>query len=118
VHASRPLIIEPSKMNRMVSAAAQTMDGPLSPPKTPQSPYGELSPYSDAPEAVIMVCSSTQTEEPAQMSRGLSATRLSSPPPPLAIPSINIQPPTSRPTTPRSPRLPQYFKHFGCQVNL
>ncbi|UNI20754.1 hypothetical protein JDV02_006814 [Purpureocillium takamizusanense] len=118
VHISRPLIIEPSKTSRMVSAAAQTMEGPLSPPKTPQSPYSELSPYSDASEGIIMVCSSTQTEEPLRMARGLSPARLNAPPPPLAIPSINIQPPTSRPTTPRSPRLPQHFKHFGCQVNM
>ncbi|KAJ6440356.1 nuclear migration protein [Purpureocillium lavendulum] len=117
VHASRPLSIEPPRMNKMVSAAAQTMDGPLSPPKTPQSPYGELSPYSDASEAVPMVCSSTQTEEPARTSRGLSPARHTVPPP-LAIPSISVQPPTSRPTTPRSPRLPQYFKHFGCQVSM
>ena len=39
-------------------------------------------------------------------------------PPPLPVPSINIQPPTSRPTTPKEARLPQHFKHFGCQVNI
>ncbi|KKA28953.1 hypothetical protein TD95_000919 [Thielaviopsis punctulata] len=36
----------------------------------------------------------------------------------VPIPSISIVPPTSRPSSPQEPRLPQYFKDFGCQVNM
>lgn len=118
VQISRPLIIEPPRVGtKMVSAAAQTIEEPLSPPRTPKSPFRDDTPPPEIQEAP-MVSSSTQTEEPPRMSRGLGPARLTPTPPPLPIPSISIQPPTSRPTTPRSPRLPQHFKHFGCQVNL
>ena len=83
----------------MVSIACQTVEEPVSPPKTPP-------PEITLPE---MVTSCTQTDEP-------SSPVL--PPLPLPIPSISIQPPTSRPTTPREPRLPPNSKHFGCQVNI
>lgn len=119
VHISRPLIIEPLKAdNKMVSAAAQTVEMPLSPPKTPQTPFIELQVPEPAP--VIMTTSSTQTEELAPVSLTISQppSRPAPSPPPLQIPTISIQPPTSRPATPHEPRLPQHFKNFGCQVNL
>ncbi|KAG8418246.1 hypothetical protein J3458_005671 [Metarhizium acridum] len=112
VQVVQPLIIEPLKHdNKMVSAAAQTVEMPLSPPKTPQTPFLELEHVP-----VLMVTSSTQTEEvlPVASDVGLMPPSRRAPsPPPLDIPTINIQPPTSRPTTPREPRLPQHFKHFG-----
>ncbi|TWU72513.1 hypothetical protein ED733_002737 [Metarhizium rileyi] len=117
VQVVRPLIIEPlTPDNKMVSAAAQTMEMPLSPPKTPQTPFAELE---HAP--VLMVTASCQTLEPIPVSFNADLLPQSRPAPflpPLDIPTINVQPPTSRPTTPREPRLPQHFKHFGCQVNL
>ncbi|PNY23668.1 Uncharacterized protein TCAP_06392 [Tolypocladium capitatum] len=119
VQISRPLIIEPPRMDsRMVSAAAQTIEAPLSPPRTPKSPFRDDTCPPELQEAPPMVSSSTQTEETPRTPHGLGSARLAPTPPPLPIPSISIQPPTSRPTTPLSPRLPQYFKHFGCQVNL
>ncbi|KAK5992408.1 Anucleate primary sterigmata protein A [Cladobotryum mycophilum] len=112
---SRPLTIEPLKMNqRMVSSAAQTIELPLSPPKTPKSPYTDSATSPDL-EPSKMVTSSTQTDAPAaKLVRASSATF----PLTLEIPSINIEPPRSLPTSPLEPRLPQHFKHFGCQVNL
>ncbi|KAH0600008.1 hypothetical protein MHUMG1_02799 [Metarhizium humberi] len=117
VQVVQPLVIEhPKHDNKMVSAAAQTVEMPLSPPKTPQTPFLELEHVP-----VLMVTSSTQTEEVPAVASDVGLTppsRRASSLPPLDIPTINIQPPTSRPTTPREPRLPQHFKHFGCQVNL
>ncbi|OAA68065.1 nuclear migration protein [Niveomyces insectorum RCEF 264] len=129
VHIARPLTIEPVIMSTslMVSVGSQTTaDEPLSPPKTPKSPFDQ-EPEKQAsvppvPEPVlpIMVTSSTQTDPPAPPTPPLptlSATGLGS----LAhmsIPSISIHPPTSRPTTPREPRLPPLCKDFGCQVEI
>ncbi|WAO89692.1 Mcp5-PH domain-containing protein [Fusarium falciforme] len=122
VHINRPLSIEPPTPRRlMVSAAAQTMEEPLTPPKTPKSPT--RPPPPPPPPVVeppvekkpVMITSSTQTD--ALPVREPSPVPPPSPPP-LAIPSISVHPPTSRPNTPREPRLPQYFKDFGCQVNL
>ncbi|OLN86506.1 Anucleate primary sterigmata protein A 2 [Colletotrichum chlorophyti] len=111
---SRPLSIEPRPFNHMVSAGSQTVEEPLSPPKTPKSPYRSSTQPPEIP-APVMVSSATQTDKPVEK-----------PQPPaeqpkvqeLTIPSISIIPPTSRPTTPREPRLPQYFKDFGCQVSI
>ncbi|GAO14348.1 hypothetical protein UVI_02034230 [Ustilaginoidea virens] len=120
VHLSRALTIEPPKAgNRMISTSAQTSDLPMSPPKTPQSPIPDL----DGPthKSVPMVTASTQTEEAAAVLRASVDNSFSRPtpsPPPLEIPTISIQPPTSRPMTPGEIRLPQHFKQFGCQVNL
>ncbi|KHN96674.1 uncharacterized protein MAM_05617 [Metarhizium album ARSEF 1941] len=118
VQVVQPLSIGPPNYdNKMISAAAQTMEMPLSPPKTPQTPFIELQTSEKVP---VLVTSSTQTEEaPEAPDVGASLPSKRAPsPPPLRIPTINIQPPTSRPTTPQEPRLPQHFKHFGCQVNL
>ncbi|PTB68698.1 hypothetical protein BBK36DRAFT_1166594 [Trichoderma citrinoviride] len=112
-----PAIEMPATPKHMVSSASQTVEVPLTPPKTPNSLYSlpNGSPAEvKAPKAgPKMVTSSTQTETPASASVVAPV-----PLPPLDIPSISIQPPTSRPTSPHSPKLPQHFKDFGCQVNI
>ncbi|KAG5937260.1 hypothetical protein E4U53_000036 [Claviceps sorghi] len=119
VQLNQPLIIEPPKPDhKMISRSAQTVEIPLSPPGTPnRSLPGTNTP---APALTPMVTSSTQTDEAALDSASAGMSMLRAPPslPPIQIPTINIQPPTSCPNTPREPRLPQHFKHFGCQVNL
>ncbi|KAI9167708.1 Anucleate primary sterigmata protein A [Paramyrothecium foliicola] len=116
VQPSRPLIIEPRAVtNKMVSAGSQTLMEPLSPPRTPHSPQELISTLPENPKPA-MVSSSTQTVDVTLVQRHLVPPAPTLPPPP--IPTISIQPPTSRPSTPREPRLPQHFKHFGCQVNL
>jgi hypothetical protein len=115
VHASPPLIIEPMKSNPMISAGSQTQDDPLSPPRTPKSPTNSV-PLSPHPRAAVeMKTHATQTDLPELASPYQPPER---PVPPIPIPSISIHPPTSRPATPREPRLPQYFKDVGCQVSL
>lgn len=117
----------------MVSSSSQTVDEPISPPSTrPQTPEEQLPP---PPPPAIMVTSSTQTEQQPEPEHDSSTddsfeesfmdaapspprTHLVPSPSPPPIPSISIQPPTSRPTTPREPRLPPLSKHFGCQVSL
>ncbi|KAF7552373.1 hypothetical protein G7046_g7425 [Stylonectria norvegica] len=123
LNMNRPLSIEPSVARRsMISAASQTMEAPpspLSPPRTPKSPM--RPPPPPPPPAVkkpVMVTCSTQTDMPVPMPMREFAPLPPPSPPPLAIPSISVHPPTSRPTTPREPRLPQLSKDFGCQVNL
>lgn len=101
----------------MVSTASQTVEVPLSPPHTPPRP--ETPPVEVPP--LVLVSSSTQTEEPPAPPV-LQIAPQAVPPPPLTppppIPSISIRPPTSRPTTPREPKLPPLVKSFGCQVSL
>ncbi|KAJ2974286.1 hypothetical protein NQ176_g6136 [Zarea fungicola] len=94
----------------MVSAAAQTIETPLSPPRTPKMNFEPVTPPPETAEP-LMVSSETQTELPV-----LNVI----PPqtPTMLIPSISVQPPTSRPTTPRHSILPPYMKNFGCQVNI
>ncbi|KAG5978823.1 hypothetical protein E4U55_005889 [Claviceps digitariae] len=116
VQLNQPLIIEPPKPDhKMISRSAQTVEIPLSPPRTPL-------PEANTPEPALtpMVTASTQTGEPELVSAGAGMSTLRAPPSlaPLQIPTISIHPPTSCPNTPREPRLPQHFKHFGCQVNL
>ncbi|CAM1500740.1 Fc.00g099020.m01.CDS01 [Cosmosporella sp. VM-42] len=121
VHAVRPLSFDlPPHRKLMVSASSQTTEEPLTPPKTPKSPTRAPPPPPQAPEVKktpSMVTTSTQTDTPLKL-REFAPFPPPPPSPPFLVPSISIQPPTSRPTTPREPRLPQYFKHFGCQVNL
>ncbi|KAH6609496.1 nuclear migration [Trichoderma cornu-damae] len=129
---SLPLTIEtPAKPQRMVSSASQTVEVPLTPPITPNSLYDmpESSPIEvETPKVGSkMVTSSTQTEAPAPAPAPAAAAAAAAAPapaaapvplPPLDIPSISIQPPTSRPASPHTPKLPQHFKDFGCQVHL
>lgn len=107
VQIGQPLAIKTSTSNLMVNGSSQTLEQPLSPPKTPRTPFQDLAP-TPKPQIPAMVSSSTQTEDiapPLQL-------------PVLSIPSISIIPPSSRPSTPRQPLLPQLTKDFGCQVSL
>ncbi|KAK4121108.1 hypothetical protein N657DRAFT_578620 [Parathielavia appendiculata] len=111
VHSGQPLAIKmPGIHNLMVNGSSQTAEEPLSPPKTPKTPFQDAPPVPKA-EPPAMVSVSTQTDDvppPLQSPfHGLT----------LPIPSISIIP-SSRPTTPREPRLPQLSKDFGCQVSL
>ncbi|KAK3373505.1 hypothetical protein B0T24DRAFT_265253 [Lasiosphaeria ovina] len=115
VHIGQPLTIKPPNLNNlMVHGSSQTAEEPLSPPKTPKSPFQELPPTPKPELESVMVSTSTQTDLPPP----LQPSFLALPPMPMSIPSISIIPPTSRPTTPREPRLPQLCKDFGCQVSL
>ena len=114
VHVARPLTIEAvTPISLMISSAVQTADEPLSPPKTPKSPFqDELSaPAVIVKPAAVMISTATQTDIPPPLP---PATAFSL----MPIPSISIHPPTSRPSTPREPRLPQLTKDFGCQVGI
>ncbi|KAK0666280.1 meiotic cell cortex C-terminal pleckstrin homology-domain-containing protein [Cercophora samala] len=107
VQLGQPLAIKTSASNLMVNGSSQTLEEPLSPPKTPKTPFQELPP-TPKPQIPAMVSSSTQTEgvaPPLQL-------------PVLSIPSISIIPPSSRPSTPKQSLLPQLTKDFGCQVSL
>lgn len=111
VSIAKPVTIQqvlPPK--QMVSASSQTMDTPLSPPRTPSTPTRPPPPPPKA-ESSTMVCTGTQTDYP-------QPPRPITPPSNLLIPSIAIHPPTSRPSSPKQSRLPQLFKDFGCQVSL
>lgn len=116
VQITPPLVVEtPPVRSVMVSSASQTVEEPLSPPRTPTI-RPETPPPVKEQVAILMVTSSTQTERLPPSPREYVPPPPLTPPPP--VPSISIQPPTSRPTTPREPRLPPHFKNFGCQVNL
>lgn len=111
---ARPLSIQtPISQNLMVSAAAQTMDAPLSPPRTPKTPSREQhSAPTSKPEAMVSVATQTDSPEPPALPRPAT------PPAALAVPSIAIHPPTNRPSSPKKSLLPQQFKDFGCQVSI
>ncbi|KAF4996520.1 hypothetical protein FGRMN_4449 [Fusarium graminum] len=118
------LSIEPSTSRLpMVSSSVQTTEEPLVLPTTPKTPKSPSRPPPPPPvqtpvaEKPVMVTSSTQTESPPARTPSVVPVSFL-PPPPLAIPSISVHPPTSRPSTPKEPRLPALHKDFGCQVNL
>lgn len=114
VHVARPLTIElPSASHLMVNGSSQTVEEPLSPPKTARSPYREVLPSPKLKPETAMVSAATQTDIPPPLQQPSFLSQ-----PHMQIPSISIIPPTSRPTTPREPRLPQLFKDFGCQVSI
>jgi hypothetical protein len=109
----KPLTIATSPM---VNSSSQTVEEPLSPPTTPQTPYQERTPTPEPSSpvvAVVTVSAATQTDMPPPLQPSFLSQ-------PFQIPSISIIPPTSRPTTPREPqsRLPQLTKDFGCQVAI
>ncbi|KAI1140312.1 hypothetical protein F5Y05DRAFT_377947 [Hypoxylon sp. FL0543] len=108
VQLNKPASVESPKTVKtpMVSAASQTSER-TQPLATSHPVIVEMKPAA----ATISKSIATQTDpiqlEPQQL-----------PAPPLEIPSISIIPPTSRPSTPREHRLPQYVKDFGCQVSI
>lgn len=107
VRASTPVAqVAPNAADTMVSSSCQTVDEPLSPPRTPTTPIvvAEV-------EKEPMTSISTQTE-------GEWALVPKAPPVAPTIPSISIHPPTSRPATPKESLLPQYFKDVACQVSM
>ncbi|XXH03404.1 hypothetical protein Hte_009805 [Hypoxylon texense] len=106
VHIAKPVPLEsPKTAKPMVSAASQTSE--KSSLVTSQPVIVEMKPAV----AITSKSMATQTD-PAPIQRQFL------PAPPLEIPSISIIPPTSRPSTPREHRLPQYVKDFGCQVSI
>ena len=113
VHASSPLVIEPQATLSMVSAASQTLEHPLSPPRTPVSPTRAPPPppMNDCVQSMVSI--STQTDIP-----DLQSPRRAPPPPPIPIPQIQLHPPSSAPATPHEPILPQHSKDMGCQVSM
>ncbi|ROT34643.1 hypothetical protein SODALDRAFT_364141 [Sodiomyces alkalinus F11] len=127
VQLNRPSTIDTSArpQHHMVSTSSQTVEEPLSPPKTPKSPLRALTPPPPETKPTPTVSVSTQTEDhekekatEEEKEEEAKPLRQFSPMPELPIPSISVIPPTSRPTTPREPRLPQYNKDAGCQVSL
>ncbi|EPE04976.1 nuclear migration protein [Ophiostoma piceae UAMH 11346] len=131
VHIARPLTIEPITVSSglMVSVGSQTMnEEPLSPPKTPKSPPFErdqpkrtsltAAVQKPLPAVPPMTESSTQTDPPTPPATPVPEVKELVPLSEMLIPSISIHPPTSRPTTPREPRLPPLVKDFGCQVEI
>lgn len=126
VQLHRPAPIEPPSASRlMVSVSSQTIDQvPLSPPKTPVSPMTPKSPTRPPPPPPIqippkpvVVDSCTQTDSPPTPPPQLLPP-LPPPTPTFPIPSISIFPPSSRPTTPKEPILPQHSKDIGCQAAI
>lgn len=106
VHLNKPVPLEsPKTAKPMVSAASQTLDKPLL--VTSQPVIVEMKPAV----ATALKSIATQTDPVPTAQQHIPA-------PPLSIPSISIIPPTSRPSTPREHRLPQYVKDFGCQVSI
>lgn len=121
--AQKPLATQKS-LPVLASTAAQTGALPLSPPWTPQVDEDESGVFQGFRPAFGMVSTSTQTEQHSEvapikivLSQSPAASRAPSPST-FPIPTISVQPPTSRPTTPRSPRLPPHSRNFGCQVNI
>lgn len=111
VSIAKSVTIQPVlRPRQMVSSSSQTMDAPLSPPRTPSTPT--RPPSLPKVESVAMVCAGTQTDAPTP------PRPVTPPSSALTIPSIAIHPPTSRPSSPKQSRLPQLFKDFGCQVSL
>lgn len=116
VHATPPLIIEPPTSS-MVSAASQTLEDPLSPPRTPISPTRIPPPPPTEDRVHEMTSISTQTDVP-EIQTPLPSPRRAPPPPPIPIPSIQLHPPNSAPATPHEPLLPQHFRDAGCQISM
>lgn len=116
VHASPPLVIE-TPSSSMVSSASQTLEDPLSPPRTPISPTRTPPPPPAEDRVQEMISTSTQTDVP-EIQTPLLSPRRAPPPPPIPIPSIQLHPPNSAPATPREPLLPQHSRDAGCQVSM
>ncbi|CZT01819.1 related to nuclear migration protein ami1 [Rhynchosporium agropyri] len=115
-NANPPLIIE-SPSASMVSEASQTLEEPLSPPRTPITPTRAppLPPVDAVVQKMISVFTQTDVFEVQAL---LPSPRRTPPPPPIPIPSIQLHPPNSAPATPHEPLLPQHLKDAGCQVSM
>lgn len=122
VQLNKPIAIEPPAITKtMVSSASQTVDEPLSPPRTPISPT-----HVEPPSIVEEQLSPIEMKSIATQTTDVPVIQQPTPqlPPkprsqsPLLIPSISIVPPTSRPASPREHRLPEYVKDVGCQVSI
>lgn len=113
ISIAKPLAIQApmSTQKLMVSTGAQTSTVPLSPPRTPKSPVQEQPPPKTI-DLPVLVSTGTQTDLPA------SPRPVTPPETVLAIPSIAIHPPTSRPTSAKKSLLPQLQRDFGCQVSI
>ncbi|KAL8418881.1 hypothetical protein RB594_002183 [Gaeumannomyces avenae] len=111
IHVARPVVPEPvapepvAPQIQMVSTASQTVA---------EKPKPAMASSSTQMTTAAMVSSSTQTDAPPPTPPVLSKPEIGL----MQIPSISIHPPTSRPSTPKKPRLPQLFKDFGCQVAI
>lgn len=106
IHVARPVPVEPvAPQIQMVSAGSQTV---AEKPKPTM-----VSSASQTSSAATVSCS-TQTDAPPPAPPVLPKPEIGL----MQIPSISIHPPTSRPSTPKEPRLPQLFKDFGCQVAI
>ncbi|KAK0635578.1 hypothetical protein B0T17DRAFT_485871 [Bombardia bombarda] len=114
VHVGQPLTIKPPTLGSlMVNGSSQTSEVPLSPPKTPQSPFLEKNTVApEFREPTTMVIASTQTDSAPLLRHASFGLKE------IPIPVISVIPPTSRPSSSRGPRLPQLTKDFGCQVSL
>lgn len=114
ISIAKPLAIQApvSSQKLMVSTAAQTSTVPLSPPRTPKSPVQEQPLSPKANKLPMLISSGTQTDLPA-LPRPVTPPATA-----LAIPSISIHPPATRPSTPKQPLLPQRQRDFGCQVSI
>lgn len=119
VSLARPLIVDlPNAKSNVVNGSSQTMGEPLSPPRTPQTPFEERRTTPEPRLPAVMVSAGTQTDIPPPLQAPNLQPPSHSEAIPIPIPSISIIPPSSRPTTPREPRLPQLTKDFGCQVSI
>lgn len=117
--ATKPAAMDDTPTRPMISAGAQTVETPLSPPRTPTMVFEPMTPPPEKADPPVLVSVATQTEPSEPELPVLQVVPPMTPPmPAMPIPSISVQPPTSRPTTPRSPMLPPYMKNFGCQVNI
>ncbi|CAG8949898.1 hypothetical protein HYFRA_00004227 [Hymenoscyphus fraxineus] len=119
------LTIDPPSVGSMVSAASQTVEDPLSPPRTPVSPT-RASPAPPMQTQVVQAreTASTSTQTNVEDREALgdvppTSPRQAPPPQPILVPSIQLHPPNdSSPPSPREPVLPQYFKDAACQVTM
>lgn len=111
VHIARPMTIEAvvKQTAPMVSTSSQTTEA--------WSQRKSVVPEMVLPPKPAMVSTSTQTEAPSTPAPDPAHAAISDKDL-MQIPSISIHPPTSRPSTPREPRLPQLTKDFGCQVAI
>jgi hypothetical protein len=115
----KPLIVDlPNATSHAVNGSSQTMGEPLSPPRTPQTPFEARRTTPEPKLPAVMVSAATQTDIRPPLQLPMLQPPFHSEPIPIPIPSISIIPPSSRPATPREPRLPQLTKDFGCQVSI